>query len=97
MYFPSTSSGLLTADAQIVSHEAKITGVILLPAAAASSVVLYNTASGAAVAGQEMVKLQAVANGESVNVTFNSPIHCNDGIWADVSGSAAAYIVLYTH
>lgn len=89
-----TSSGLKTADATIFGHSALVYGVTLIPAAAASSVVLYDTATGTA-AGTEMAKAQAVANGESVTITFNQPVSAENGIYADVTGASAAYIVYF--
>lgn len=95
-YKPSTSSGLKTSSANIVAKEATITGVILVPGSAASSVILYNDAGTAAVAGEELIKLSGVANGESVSVSFDHPIHASKGINAVVAGTGAAFIVLYT-
>lgn len=95
-YKPATSSGLRTSSANIVDKEATITGLILIPAAAACSIILYNDAGTAAVSGQELIKLNGLANGESVSVSFDHPIHANKGINAVVAGAGAAFIVLYT-
>lgn len=89
-----TSSGLQTADAAIAARGGFIHAVTVIPAAAASSVVLYDNATAAS--GLELAKVAAVANGVSVHYNFAEPICANKGIFADVSGSGAAYIVYYS-
>lgn len=86
-----TSSDLLTADTAVCATSGLLYGVTLIPAAAASTVVIYDNPSAAS--GKVMAKVQAVANGESVYIGFNSPVGANTGIYADVAGASAAFIV----
>lgn len=90
---PTQSSGLKSADAVINARPCYITAVTLIPAAADCSVILYDDAAGAN--GTVLAKVSlftALAQG-SQTVTFNQPIQALKGIYADVSGSGANYIV----
>lgn len=89
-----TSSGLKTDDAAIAAQGAYVHAVTIIPAAAASAVILYDNT--AAASGTVLAKAQAVANGESVHIHFDCPVAANTGIYADVSGTDAAYIVYYS-
>lgn len=89
----SKSSDLLTADAVIAARPCYITGVNIIPAAAASTIVIYDNASAAS--GTVVAKVTAVANGESVLHQFDSPIECLKGAYADVTGASAGFIVYY--
>ena len=88
------SSGLKTADTAIYARPCKIHGIQLIPAAAASSVVVYDNASAAS--GTVTAKILAVANGESVNYVPLAPIECLNGIYADVGGTDAAFIIHFS-
>ncbi len=92
--FYVTSSDLLTADTAVVPRGAFLHGVSLIPAAAACSVIIYDNASAAS--GTVLAKPSGVANGASVDLFFNYPVCANKGIYADVSGSGAAFIVYYS-
>lgn len=94
LFVEVTSSGLKTADAAIVTRACLLHAVELIPAAAASTLVLHDN-SGAA-SGLELAKLSAIANGESVYMTFDNPVRASEGIYANVEGASAAYIVYYS-
>jgi hypothetical protein len=93
MYY-ITSSGLRTADAAILARGGLVHAVTIIPAAAASSVAIYDNASAGS--GTVLAQVNAVANGESVTVEFSNPIAANLGIYADVTGASASYIVHYS-
>jgi hypothetical protein len=91
---PSSVSGSLTVATTVVSSKAALlTGVMLNPAAAASTVTLFD--NGSAGSGTMLALLTAVANGTSVSVTFNSAIFCANGITAVVTGTGATAQVYY--
>lgn len=90
---PCSSSGLKTADTAIVARAALLYSIVLVPAAAASSVVVYDNATAAS--GVELTKIAAVANGASVQHLFDPPLVCNNGIYCDVTGAAAGYCVSF--
>lgn len=91
---PSTSSGLLTvATTAVCVAPCVLTSIILNPAAAASSVVIYDNASAAS--GTVLGELLAVANGASVSQAFNSPILATKGLTVVVAGSGATATVSF--
>lgn len=91
---PSTSSGLLTVATTVVcAAPCVLTSLILNPAAAASSVVVYDNASAAS--GTVLAELLAVANGASVPHGFNSGIMATKGITVVVTGTAATATVSF--
>lgn len=88
-----TSSDLKSADAAIVTQSGVLYGVTLMPGSSDSSVVLYDNASAAS--GVVLAKVTCLANTKSDAVIFNQPIAFNNGVYADVTGTSAAYIVYY--
>ena len=91
------SSGLLTADAQVMTRSGDswrcLCGVVLLPAAAASTLILYDNASAA---GTVLYKGSADASGLPTGFPPSDIcINVDTGIYADVSGADAAYIIWY--
>lgn len=93
MYYV-TSSDLKTADAAILARGGLIHGLTLIPAAADCSVVIYDNASTNS--GKVLAKLSGLANTAANNITFNHPVCANLGLYADVTGAAAGYIVYYS-
>lgn len=93
MSCPANSSGLKTANAAIATRNCRLLGVTLIPAAAASSVVIYDNTSAAS--GTVLAKLGAVANGESVQIWFEDGVEALNGLYAVISGASAEYIVHY--
>lgn len=93
---PATSSGRKTADSVICSRPALLKSLILEgDGTNACSVVLYDNASAAS--GTVLAKLLIQASGPQV-VSFDSAggIEANNGIYADVTGTGAAYIVHFS-
>lgn len=94
MSCPSNSSSTLTVATTVVCNSpARVTSIILNPAAAASTITLYDNASAAS--GTVLAKLQAVANGESVVWHLDGGLICNNGITAVVAGASATAVVGY--
>lgn len=96
MSYNITSSGLQTADAVILATGGFVHAVTLIPAAADCSVVIYDNASSAS--GTVVAKVTlftALAQG-STTITFQKPVCANAGIYADVAGTGANYIVHYS-
>lgn len=94
MEYYVTSSDLQTASAVIAATGALVHGITLIPAAAASTLTVYDNASAAS--GTVIEKAVAPASGASVHVSFDQPRCANTGIYAAISGAAAAYIIHYS-
>lgn len=96
MNYQVQSSGLKTADAAIAATGARLHGVMVISDATnVASVVIYDNASAAS--GTVLAKLSIPANTTAPQyVIFNHPITANLGIYADVSGTGANYIVYYS-
>ena len=95
---PCKSSGLQSADASIMtvsgSYNRCLCGVELVPASADATLILYDHASAAS--GNELAKILAYTS----DIPGGWPpgrgcIEVNNGIYADVTGTGAAYIVWY--
>jgi len=88
------SSGLLTADAFQGSTGGNLClcGVELIPAAADSTLVVYK---GTSTGGTVVFKTLAAANASPVGFLGGACIDVSGGIYADVTGAAAAYIIWF--
>jgi hypothetical protein len=93
---PAQSSGLRSADAAILARSGRLLGVQLISDNTnAATVVLYDHASAAS--GTEIAKLTLKAGESSRDCTLPAEgIDCLNGIYADVTGTGAAYIVYYS-
>ena len=89
----SRSSGLNTADAAIAVGRNRINAVTLIGGSTASSVILYDNASAAS--GTVLAKLTQATNLGMTHVLFENPVFAENGIYADVDGTGAEYIVYY--
>jgi len=79
-----------TADGAVSATACRLHSVVLTAGSDAATVVLYDHPSAAS--GNKLITLKAAAN---TTVVFcpSSPIACDKGIYADVTGTAmAAYI-----
>ncbi len=90
----STSSGLQTANVLVTANPAKLTSVVLNPAAAASTLIVYDNNTAAA-SGTVLAKVVVPASAASVSVVFDSPVVANRGLYCVVTGTAADYVVTY--
>lgn len=105
-HYQVKSSGYKTADAIIVAASAGTTGgggpegnvhavQLLSDASNACSVIIYDATS--AVAGREIAVLSIPASTTApTNIVFNNPAKCHNGIYADVTGTGATYIIHYS-
>jgi len=94
---PCISSGLKTADGQIMTRSGNswtcLCGVEIIPAAADSYVILYDNTSAA---GSVLIKATALASSTPGGYAPNGQcIAVTTGIYADVDGADAAYIVWF--
>lgn len=91
---PATTSGLKTADAAILAMPGRLKSLLVVSTGAAATVTLYDNASAAA--GTVLAKL-VVPTDLTQEISFSEcGVVANNGIYADVSGADAAYIVYYT-
>lgn len=91
---PAQSSGLKNADAVISDRESYVHSIIVLTDGTnAATLTLYDNSSAAS--GTELAKASVVGTSLMSVLDFHGSIHANNGIFADVSGTGATYIVLY--
>ena len=90
----SRSSGLKTADAVITTGRNRINAITLITDGTnAANVVVYDNSSGAS--GLVLGKVSAAGTQNTVHVIFENPVVAENGIYADVTGTGAAYIVYF--
>lgn len=88
----STSSGLQTADAVISATPAAVHSVTVIgDGTNAATVVIYDNASAAS--GTVLAKVVVDAGLTFEHITFDLPAEGSKGIYADVTGTGAEYIV----
>ena len=98
---PVKSSGVLSTTAtEIVVRDsaALLNSVILNPGTAASVVNIYDPlAQGVVttVGATLILKVNAVANGDTVSVNLDRDIFCKNGILVEITGAAATATILY--
>ncbi len=95
MRYSVTSSGSQNADAQIQSNPSRLHAVQLISDGTnAASVSVY---SGTTTGGLLLATVKVAATTSSPStVVFFSPVDANNGIFADVAGTGATYIVYYS-
>lgn len=90
----SRSSGLKTADAVIQTGHNRINAVTLITDGTnAASVIVYDNASAAS--GLVLAKVTAAGAQNTVHVIFENPVYAENGLYADVTGTGAGYIVYF--
>jgi hypothetical protein len=93
---PAMSSGLKTSDGIISASRALVYGVtVITNTTNVATLVLYDSASAAS--GTELAKIAIPAgtSAVSVHVPFDNPIDALSGIYADITGTSAAYVVYF--
>lgn len=86
----STSSGLLSADAQVSSSPGSLAGVLIITNGSNdATLVCY---SGTDANGLALFKGTVAAASNFGGTTFNIPVSYGK-LWCDVTGTGAAYIV----
>lgn len=93
---PANTSGLKSADAVIMAMPGRLMGcLVLADGTNAATITLYDNASAAS--GTVLAKYVVDATLTSEAPTLPSEgIICNNGIYADVTGTGAEFIVYYT-
>jgi len=89
----SRSSGLKTSDAVIATGRNRINAITLIGGSTPSTVVVYDNASAAS--GTVLAKATQSTSMAVTHLLFENPVVAEDGIYADVSGSGAEYIVYF--
>ena len=89
------SSGLLDADTAVLANKGKVCGITLIQAEAACYVIVYDNASAAS--GTVLAKVAMNTNAASTSVMFSIPIVASNGIYVDVDGAGANFIVHYVN
>ena len=90
----SYSSGLKAADAVIATGVNRVNAVTLITDGTnAASIILYDNASAAS--GKELAKVTAAGADNTKHILFENPVRAENGIYADVTGTGAGYIVYF--
>lgn len=91
----STSSGLQTADAAICAIPAALTALTLISDGTNTcSVIIYDNATTAS--GTVLAKALLVGAAEgTAHLHFDAPVQASHGLYADVTGTGAGYIVYF--
>lgn len=96
MFSECTSSGLKTADALILTGSGWLMGVVLNTGTADSSVIVYdNTSAAGTVVAKATINAGTEAGDAGREYLFPVPVRVGTGIYADVGGTAAEYIVYF--
>jgi len=91
------SSGLKTADAAIVAVECVFCGgKVIADGTNAAEVAIYDNASAASgtLIGKGQVKAASAPETDPIDVPPDG-VHCQNGIYADVTGTGAEYYIYY--
>lgn len=92
------SSGRKTSDATITQRTgALLAGVTLEPAATVCTLAVYDVVLAASKADGKMLALVETNSGEYGTKDWVpcEPIRVNSGIWCDVTGTGAKYVIHY--
>lgn len=92
---PSTSSGLKTADVAILAGPGRLRGLhVGADGTNAATVILYDNASAAS--GTVLAKIIVDATLTAADAVIPTEgIICHNGIYADVTGTGAEFIVYF--
>lgn len=90
----ATSSGLKSADAAICLIPAAVTALTLVSDGTnACSVVVYDDTASAT--GTVLAKAVLAAGEGTVHLHWDAPVQGSHGLYADVTGTGAGYIVYF--
>lgn len=97
MYSPLTTSGALTASAQIDAGTGFVFGYDLLPPGSGSAILkLYD---GPSATGRLISTVEAAAGGKSAHVDFSQARPFKNGLYAELSfsksGQTTTYVVAF--
>ncbi len=86
------SSGLQTSDGAYPAKAAKFAGILVITNGSAdATAVVYDNASAAS--GIELAKCKVLAAENYGGVFLPWPIRARQGVYVDITGNGAAYIV----
>lgn len=89
----SISTGVLSSDTLIFTGRNRINAVtVLTDGTNAATVNLYDAR---AASGKIAVSIKCLGTALINHITFDNPIIMEDGIYADVTGTGATFIVFY--
>ena len=92
--FNCSSSGLKTDDALIASGIKQLCGIMVITNGSNdATIILYDSGTGAN--GTVLFKATIASAANFGGATFTNVIRTTKGIYADVTGTGAAYIVYY--
>lgn len=90
----AVTSDLKSADAVIAVGRNRVNSITLLgDGTNAPTLTLYDNASAAS--GKVVAKIAGVATSTFLFINFTNPVAVENGIYADVAGTGANYIVTY--
>lgn len=90
----SLSSGLKTADAAIVTTSVLVTGVLIITNGTDNAaIIVYDNASAAT--GTVLFKGTVAGAANFGGATWETPVRAKNGIYVDITGTDAAYIIYY--
>ena len=90
----SISSGLKNADAAIFAGRNRINAItVLSDGTNNATLVVYDNPSAAS--GTELAKVVCKGADLMQHIIFENPVVAQDGIYADVTGTGATFIVFY--
>lgn len=95
--YPSTSSGLKTATAQITTRNSLLHTVMLdPPSSGTSSLTVYDSSAAGTTAGTELAYLEIDSTtATSVVLTLTNAVEAKNGIYAVLSGTGSSYVIHY--
>lgn len=88
-----SSGDLAVGTTAVVARPAELTGILLTPAAADCSVVVYDNKSAAS--GTVIARVTALANTATASAFINIPVEALNGLTVVVAGAGATAIVHY--
>ena len=91
------SSGRKTADAAIKASSGKLHGATLEVAAADGIIIIYDNATAASgdILDKIMIDVSLEGNDRTKHVPYPAPLSFSNGVYVDVTGTGAAYIIHY--
>lgn len=91
----SLSSGLRTADAAVHTGRGTLNGVLIgTDGTNSATLTIYDNASSAT--GDVVFKAVVAATNRTKDVIFNVPVRCVNGLYCDIQGTGAEYIVYHS-
>lgn len=85
------SSGELAASAVVAARPARLCAVTLTPAAANSTLIIYDNASAAS--GTILMEMTVLASAKSETISLNFSPEALKGLYASLSGASAKAVV----